>query len=92
MGKGLKESRSFLVSPQKLKLKLKALELKKMELVSEKEKKNQSDNNNSSDNTNNAHSVVDSASDNLNSTESQEFRERQARDLKAGLHPLRVKP
>ena len=63
-----------------------------MELVSEKEKKNQSDNNNSSDNTNNAHSVVDSASDNLNSTEAQEFRERQARDLKAGLHPLRVKP
>lgn len=59
-----------------------------MESVSEKEKK-QSENNNN-DNTNNAHSAMDS--DNFDSTEAQELRERQARDLKAGLHPLRVTP
>lgn len=56
-----------------------------MELVAEKESDQQNNNNNSekNNNTSYAQALVDSH-------ESDEFRERQARDLKAGLHPLKV--
>lgn len=62
-----------------------------MELVPEKESDQQNNNNNNSEKNNNtsyAQALVDSHD--YNNKESDEFRERQARDLKAGLHPLKV--
>lgn len=62
-----------------------------MELVAEKESDQQNNNSNNSEKNNNtsyAQALVDSHD--YNNKESDEFRERQARDLKAGLHPLKV--
>ncbi|BBN70355.1 novel cap-binding protein, partial [Prunus dulcis] len=60
-----------------------------MELVAEKESDQQNNNNNSEKNNNTSYAQALVDSHDYNNKESDEFRERQARDLKAGLHPSR---
>lgn len=58
-----------------------------MDLTAEKKESENNNNNNNINNPESAHQLVDSSSPDSNN---KEIEERQARELKAGLHPLKV--